>query len=230
MGGLGQEGRKHMYHYLEEREFESRMRRFGGEVMQAFCHNLKEDYDISTRFTLVGSGGRNLITQNADRSVDLDYNLEIVKCEDWNDCRYLKECARKAFNKALRQFRQYDCRDSTSVLTSNRISFFTMYDSSFTIDVCIIRRAPGGRYLRLIHEKTGWMAEDKYYWNLAPSAKNLHTKAKYIKKRGKWAQVRVEYLRIKNLYLTRNETDDHPSFVCYAEAVSNVYNSRMHWK
>jgi hypothetical protein len=22
---------------------------------------------------------------------------------------------------------------------------------------------------------------------------------------------------------------DHPSFVCYVEAVSNVYNSRNHW-
>lgn len=219
-----------MYHYLEDRDFEHRMRRFGGEVMQALCHNLKQDYDIGASFTLIGSAGRNLITQNADQSVDLDYNLEIVRCEDWDDCRHLKECARKAFNKALRQFRQADCRDSTSVLTSNRIRFLTSYDPAFTIDVCIVCTDEDDHYHRLIHKKTGYTWNDEYYWNLAPFAKNLRKKAAHIKRCGKWNRVRDEYLRIKNLYLTQNETEDHPSFVCYAEAVNNVYNGRGHWK
>ena len=39
--------------------------------------------------------------QNASLSIDLDYNLEIVRCEDFEDRRNLKECARKSFNKAL---------------------------------------------------------------------------------------------------------------------------------
>ena len=41
--------------------------------------------------------------QNASLSIDLDYNLEIVRCEDFEDCINLKECARKSFNKALNE-------------------------------------------------------------------------------------------------------------------------------
>ena len=35
-------------------------------------------------------------------------------------------------------------------------------------------------------------------------------------------------LRIKNQYLTSNDYN-HSSFICYIEAVNNVYNSRKHW-
>lgn len=54
-------------------------------------------------------------------------------------------------------------------------------------------------------------------------------KAKYIKKRGKWELVRTQYLKIKNRYLRQND-HDHPFFICYIEAVNNVYNARMNWK
>ena len=82
-----------MYHYLDDKEFLSKMRRLSGEIMQLLCHYLKEDHDIGASFYLVGSGARNLILQNESNPVDLDYNLEIVRCEDFDDCRYLKECA-----------------------------------------------------------------------------------------------------------------------------------------
>ena len=39
----------------------------------------------------------------------------------------------------------------------------------------------------------------------------------------------TQYLNIKNRYLRQND-HDHPSFICYIEAVNNVYNARMSWK
>ena len=78
-----------MYHYLDDKEFLSKMRKLSGEIMQRVCHYLKEDYDIGASFYLVGSGARNLILQNENNPVDLDYNLEIVRCEDFEDCRHL---------------------------------------------------------------------------------------------------------------------------------------------
>lgn len=54
-------------------------------------------------------------------------------------------------------------------------------------------------------------------------------KADYIKSKGKWALVRKQYKKIKNKYLTSNDYN-HSSFICYIEAVNNVYNSRGHWK
>ena len=70
--------------------------------------------------------------------------------------------------------------------------------------------------------------DDEYYWNIAPHSRKLKEKADYIRKHGKWELVRSQYLDLKNLYLTRND-HNHPSFICYIEAVNNVYNSRKHW-
>lgn len=214
-----------MYHYLDDKEFVGKMRALAGEIMQSLCHFLKEDHGIGANFYLVGSGARNLILQNGNQPVDLDYNLEIVKCEDIDDCRYLKECARKSFNKALGAYYFRDCEDSTSSLTSKQIYFNGGNPTGFSIDVCITYRDKKGNYHRLIHKKTGLLVLDEYYWNLAPYAKKVKEKADYIKKRGKWESVRQEYKEIKNNYLGDS---NHPSFVCYVEAVNNVYNAIKH--
>ena len=39
-----------------------------------------------------------------------------------------------------------------------------------------------------------------------------------------------EYLKIKNKYLSYNDPKHKKSFICYIEAVNNVYNARMSWK
>ena len=79
-----------MYHFLEDKKFEKEMRGLCGEIMQNLCHNLSCNYDIGANFYLVGSGARNMIMQNENEPVDLDYNLEINKFNDFNDCKKLK--------------------------------------------------------------------------------------------------------------------------------------------
>lgn len=218
-----------MYHYVEDKEFVSRMRSLCGDIMQDLCHTLKEDYDIGTRFYLVGSGARNLIMQNVSEPIDLDYNLEIVRCEDYEDCSYIKECARKAFNKVLRDYRLPDCQDSTSSLTTYEMWFKDTNNTRFSMDICIVTEDTQGNLHRLIHEKTGWVSNDRYYWNIAPNSKNVRKKVDFIKTNGKWEKVREQYQNIKNKYLQQSD-HNHPSFICYIEAVNNVYNSRKHWK
>ena len=218
-----------MYHYLDDRKFLHHTRKLSGEIARRLCHYLKEYYDIGANFYLVGSGAKNLILQNAGGPVDLDYNLEIVRCENDNDCRCLKERAKKAFNRCLQEYGLPDCEDSTSSLTSKKIYFNSRNHTGFSIDICITKRDVKGNYYRLIHEKTGWSIYDKYLWNKAPQSKELEKKVKYIKGHGKWESVRRQYLNVKNTYLTRNDSRYHPSFVCYIEAVNNVYNSRARW-
>lgn len=235
MVGWGKERRRYMYHYLDDREFEHRMRRLAGKIMQSLCHRLKVEYDIGANFKLVGSGGRNLILQNADEPVDLDYNLEILRYQDINNGWELKEGVRKAFNEVLNEHRFGDCQDSTSCLASPRIYFTRGNKTEFSIDVCITKRDEADYYHRLIHEKTGSIAYDRYYWNIVRNSAGLREKADCIKNHGKWAQLREEYLKIKNGYLSRsghtvwlgNMYVKHPSFVCYIEAVNNVYNQIM---
>lgn len=214
-----------MYHYLDDKEFEGKMRRLGGEIMQELCHILKEDYDIGATFYLVGSGKRKLITQNGEQPVDLDYNLEILRCDDFNDCRYLKECARKAFNKALNKEGLHDCEDSTSSLTTKPICFTNGNDTAFRFDICIIKQERDCQYSRLIHEKARTVISyDRYYWNIAPNSKQLKNKLNYIKGTDAWQEVRERYLKKKNMYLTRND-HNHPSFICYIETINEVYDS-----
>ena len=227
MGGLGRKG-VNMYHYYENKEFLRKMRAESGALMQELCHSLKEDFDIGATPFLVGSGARNLVTQNANHPVDLDYNLEILRCEDFDDCRYLKECVQNSFNKVLRAHGWSSCQDSTSSLTARNHRYALPGPPPYSIDVCIVRKDAQGRYHRLIHQKTGISYLDTYYWNIAPQSRDLRKKAEHIKQCGKWELVREEYLRIKNLYLTRNDYD-HPSFICFTEAVNNVYNNRKHW-
>ena len=235
-----------MYNYVTDKQLISTMRSLCGNIMQELCHALKEEYDIGATFTLVGSGARNLILQNANEPIDLDYNLEIVRSDDW-DCRYIKECVRKAFNIVLRKHGWRDCEDSKSSLTTKKHYFPRISDTEFSMDVCIVYEDEDGNFYRLIHKKTGYATlnsityvtsiyprvatrscGDEYYWNKAPQSKNINDKVHYIKSNGKWELVREQYKSIKNRYLTQNDYN-HPSFICYIEAVNNVYNSRKHW-
>ena len=40
---------KSMYHYLDDKEFLSKMRRLSGEIMQRLCHYLKEDHENKSK-------------------------------------------------------------------------------------------------------------------------------------------------------------------------------------
>ena len=217
-----------MYHYLDDKKFVSKMRSLCGDIMQDLRRILKEDYDIGSNSYLVGSGKRKLIMQNNNEPVDLDYNLEIIRCEDFEDCRYIKECVHKSFNKVLNSYDLDDCEDSTSSLTSKLIYFTKGNSTEFRLDVCITVRDEDDIYYRLIHKKTGFIGCDEYYWNIAPDSKRINEKVDYIKKCGKWMLVRQQYEKIKNMYLVHNDYN-HPSFICYVEAVNNVYNSRKSW-
>ena len=84
----------------------------------------------------------------------MDYNLEITRIDDWEDCRNIKECAIEAFNKVLRKYDWSDCEDSTSSLTTEKRYFLNGNDTEFSIDVCIVCKDIDGNYYRLIHEKT----------------------------------------------------------------------------
>ena len=212
-----------MYKYVEDKEFLTKARGLCGEIMQNLCHRLNKEYDIGANFFLVGSGGRNLITQNENRPVDLDYNLEITRCYDYEDYRVIKESVRKAFNETLNEYGWSDCQDSTSALTTELRHFTKGNSTEFSMDVCIVTQGTDDQYYRLIHEKTGLINCDRYHWDKAPCSHKICKKVRFIKNKGKWLLVREQYLKIKNRYLRGND-HNHPSFICYIEAVNNVYN------
>ena len=189
---------------------------------------------INTQFFLVGSGARNMVTQNENKPIDFDYNLNVLSVDgssdidDWNE-KDLKHSVIITCNKVMRSFNMRDVDDSTSSITTKPMHYNDEPHIEFSIDICIVTKVKNQWY-RLIHEKGFNSFYDKYYWNEAPHSHNYQRKSFAIKSvPGWWEKVRDEYLNIKNHYLRRND-HDHPSFVCYIEAVNNIYNQMKQLK
>jgi len=202
---------------------------FAQSESESICSNIinqlvqliNNDSLMEVKAHLVGSGAKNLITQNSNEPIDLDYNLMIIHSEI-NSGREIKEYIRKQFNVILNKNGWSDCMDSTSVLTTEKQHFTKGNHTEFSIDLAIVFNDRNGWH-RLIHEKTGFTAWDRYYWNLVPDSKDLLDKVTDIKGKHLWNEVIDEYREKKNLYLCRQDYN-HPSFNVYVETVNQVFN------
>ena len=213
-----------MYHYVQDKDFLRRAQSASSRMLKKVEELLRKEYKINSQIFLVGSGARNMVTQNESESIDFDYNLNIISCPDWEKPRSIKESVRKAMNRIMTNERLGTVDDSTSCLTTKTISFKDSPENKWSIDLCIVTKDPDGNWQRLIHEKTGFAQYDRYFWNTTPNSEDYSYKAAKIKEcPGWWNEVRNSYLRIKNHYLQRNDYN-HPSFVCYIEAVNEIYN------
>ena len=209
-----------MYHWIEDREFLARAYHDCADIVNQLVQELK-NYEIEARMNVVGSKKRNMVTQNANEPIDFDFNLLILNAEDYSKASDLKEDVREAFNYVLEANGWPDCDDSTSALTTKQMSFRKGNKIPFSIDVCIVKKDRYGLH-RLIHQKTGFVNMDQWYWNLVPNSSNLHEKEDFLKP-DYWGMVRETYLEKKNMYLRRPYDHEHPSFICYIEAVNEVY-------
>lgn len=214
-----------MYHWIEDKAFLGRMKGLCSDLVNQLVQAINRKELLEVRQHLVGSGAKNLITQNAGRPIDLDYNVEILRSKgiNVNDGRWVKEHVRKIFDEVLARKGWEPCDDSTSALTTKLHCFPDGNQPLFSIDLCITRVDDFGRKLRLIHNKTGIVQWDSWIWNEAPHAKGLEDRVDWLKDNGCWLELREAYLDKKNMYLTRND-HNHSSYIVYIEAVNEVYS------
>ena len=227
-GRRGQKGEYDMaYEFVPESEYKA-YRSDCAAVLKDACARLYEK-GIVAQFTLIGSGGRGLVTRNGDGPFDLDYNLNIIKADAdyWNDLRKMKETIRVALNRAEKFDCFSDAQDSTSCLTAI-LHFEDTPKVEFSFDVAIVTKNKNGNDMRLIHNKNFgiFMSADQYTWNEVPNSCKVRKKALELKKKGMWQEVRNRYLELKNMYLYRHD-NDHPSFVVYVEAVNEIYGKHF---
>ena len=216
-----------MYHWVKDKEFLRRMRTECADVINRLANELNSNSDLQVSFHIVGSGGRNMIAQNENEPIDLDFNLVIETAPDIDDCRSIKETVRKAFNRVLEEKGWGDCSDSTSALTTQQRYFTKGNQTPWSIDLAIICEDDDGSWWRLIHKKTGFVSSDSWVWEKGKDSQKLFEKEEKLKKAGFWTDVRDAYLSHKDLHLRRNETTTHPSFVCYTEAINEVYYAKI---
>ncbi len=211
-----------MYNYFEDKQLLGKIQTNCSEIVKEVEDELRSQ-GLNSQVFLIGSGGRNMVMQNENEPIDFDYNLNVLSCDDFNNCKEIKELVRKTFNKVMRKNDLDDVDDSTSSLTTKKYHLVSNPEIEFSIDLAIVAMDNDGKWYRLKHEKTGYSSNDRYYWNEAPNSKGYNDKAIKIKQVQCWELVREQYKNIKNKYLTSND-HDHPSFICYIEAVNNVYN------
>lgn len=223
MGGMG-EKEKNMYHYIADKEFLKRMKILCSDIINQLVQSINNDSVMTVEAQLVGSDAKNLIMQNANEPIDLDYNLCIVEVFgiNFNDGRTIKEHIRKHFNAVLNNNGWSDCQDSTSALSTEPRHFTKGNKTEFSIDLAIVCESHYG-WERLIHRKTGIVDYDQWYWNEAPNSRGLVDKVCDIKNENLWQEVREIYLDKKNMYLRRGD-HNHPSFIVYIETINEIYN------
>lgn len=212
-----------MFHYVKDKEFLGQSYRICADLVNQLVQNLKH-YGIDAKMEIVGSKKRGLITQNEKGPIDYDFNLIIRNANDFRE-KDLKPMVQKAFDEVLAANSYKNCNDSQSVLTTKPITLPKGNKTPFSIDVAIVKEDDQGYWNRLIHKKTGYVQMDEWYWNRVPKSKNLWKKEEFLKP-NHWLEVRKAYLDKKNMYLQRND-NDHPSFVCYIEAVNEVYYQKL---
>ena len=213
-----------MYQYITDKQFLKDMKCLCADIINQLVQSINNDDLMTVEAHLVGSGAKNLIMQNANESVDLDYNLCVLAVFgiSIDDGRKIKEHIQKHFNLILRKFRLGDCKDSTSVLSTPLVHFKEGNQTEFKIDLAIV--CERNKYWeRLIHNKTGFVAYDQWYWNQAPNSKGLTDKVRVLKEQDYWLEVRDVYLKKKNIYLCRSDKQKHPSFNVYIETINEVY-------
>ena len=212
-----------MYHYVTDKEFLGNVRSVCADVVNRTVQKINIIEGYSVRMHLIGSGAKNLITQNEKEPIDLDYNIIVDSAPNINDCRAIKETIRKAFNEVLKEEGWGDCSDSTSALRTERRVFRSGNKTEWSIDVGIVAGEFNDGWYRLIHRKTGVVKTDIWVWEKAQKSEGLEDMAGWLKDNGLWGEVRETYLDKKNLHLKHQEEDVHPSFNSYIEAVHEVY-------
>ena len=66
-----------MYQYVS-RDALSGVRSCCSDLINQLKQRINNDGELKVTAYLVGSGARNMVTQNANEPIDLDYNLEIL--------------------------------------------------------------------------------------------------------------------------------------------------------
>jgi hypothetical protein len=206
-----------MYEFVTDAEI-SKYRKYCSEMLKQLVAALRPK-GIKAQFFLVGSGARNMVMRNGDGPFDLDYNLRILSMTDEyrKDLCKLKSTVRIALNRIAKDTLFSDGQDSTSVIT------VILQDGTnkFKFDLAILAENSKGNLCRLIHDKYV-VGQNVFHWDEVPDSHNVKAKADAIKNYDKWSEVREKYAEQKNRYL-RFHDENHPSFVCYVEAVNMIY-------
>lgn len=196
------------------------------EELEAIIHCaqkfMREKYDTTFQYRLIGSGKRHLITRvkGGNGGYDFDYNLILPDPGDGYHyaAKVIKEQFLEAFQFAVKGTKYKSPENSTSAVTIkvvNRVQSKILHSCDFAIIYYPTDNTDDG-YMYLKNWKDG-----RYSFEM----RNLSHKSDYkcyeiLKYSDGWNCIREEYLKLKN----KNRDPDKHSYILYLEAINNVYN------
>ena len=100
-----------MYHYVPN-SIVKPWRSFTADKMNQVKQMLKSKYNLDSDFYLVGSGAKNLVTQNENEPFDLDWNLEVYNlAKPTKNAEWIKTTVMDFLNKILEDTPFRNCQD-----------------------------------------------------------------------------------------------------------------------
>lgn len=205
-----------MYHYVSNAIVKP-YRSFCADKMNQVKQMLKAEFNLESNFYLVGSGAKNLVTQNEDEPFDLDWNLVIDNlAKPTENAKFLKTTIMDFLNEILENTPFCNCQDSTAVITSR---WKTENGLHFSFDIAILVKNSNGTFCRMINDKS----RNRYYWTEVPDSKDVYERMAILKKKGWWQKIRETYLEKKNMYLRRCDKLQHPSFNIFVETINEIW-------
>ncbi len=182
------------------------------DILHSVQEEVRDYFTFDIR--LIGSGDKRLVTQNADQSFDLDYNIILQKDKKnlLNNPKQIKEIFVSRFNRVLEanvsNFKY--ASDSTSVITVK----ISLDNKLFAFDVAIIVENNDGVFYRLTNDKES----GRYIWNEIALSADYFERVKRVKDNGLWEEFRKRYLELKNMHLRRQ--DGVKSFSIFLETLN----------
>ncbi len=217
-----------MYSYVEDKPFVTDAKRTALTILkQTVKLLLAQGLDCSAR--LLGVEGKELILQNgANNPVEVECLIEIEgsKNFDLNEGQRMKLLVMDELNIVLKPLLLPDCTSNSFNIIVPKLRFSQgNTDKAFNMVISIVHEDPDGSYGRLGRKPSAYTAIEQWSWVEIPNTIDLNYKLKKIKNKY-WNEVSSVYLRKKNAYLGRVNVN-HPSFVCYAESINEVYKAHF---
>jgi len=202
------------------------------EELEVIIHRvqkiMREEYETTFQYRLIGSGGRHLITRikGGNKGFDLDYNLILPTLDDgWHyKPSIIANEFMQAFSQAAKGTSYGNPKDKTSVIKLKRVdkqNSKVLYGGDFAVIYYDGDRDKGYKYLK--HWDDGHYSFEKRSLSCNADWK-LDEILDYSTDGWNW--IRNEYLKLK----CQNQDPNKRSYVLYLEAIHNVYNQIQQWE
>lgn len=216
----------HEYEYVARAEYQPVRERLE-QIIHKVQTVMREKYDTTFQYRLIGSGKKHLITRikGGNAGFDFDYNLVLQAPESGYVYRadVVKQQFMTAFREALKGTEYRDPQDSTSAITIKVVdkrNSRIVHSCDFAIiyyDEDLIENG----YFYLKCQKNRNIGTSNYVFEMRSTSKDIDSVlADVLEYKNGWNYIREEYLTLKN----NNRDPNKHSFSLYLEAIHNVAN------